>query len=273
MKLKITKIGGVMAMFGIIMALVSFREGIAGMKQPIDLYADETDFSEIGYFDMVTVDVTRVYGAFETITRTRNGVKESEDSYYYVPAYEGDEFRIIGIKINEKEYGIVNQIYEDTYNFELSPEELNISKGVIKTGCVKKMKKKMQNYFYDTLREWQWFDSEEEMKEVALPYYVDPVAAPAGTVTTFFMGLIIFFTGGIAFILGKLAERRQLDASLEQSTVFLHGVSYAKADLAHVNRSVCERKKEEAVRELCAITGLGTAEAAQIIENWRRYYY
>ena len=270
---RIKKIGGLVALVGIIIASVSFRDGIAGMKSPIDLYAEDTDFSEIGYFDMVTVDVTRVYGAYETITRSRNGVKESEDSYYYIPAYEGDEFRIIGIRINEKEYATVNQIYENTYDFDLSPEELNRSKGVIKTGCLKKMKKKMQNYFYDTLREWQWFGSEEELKEVALPYYVDSVASPKSMVTMFLLGLIAFFAGGIAFVLGSREERKQLDASLDQSIVYLHGISYAKADLAHVNRSVQEQNKENAVRELAALTGLSTEEAIQIIENWRKYYY
>ena len=96
------QVGGIIALLGLVFAIVSFREGIAGLKKPIDLYADETNISEIGYFDMVTVDVFEVYGSFATRTTTENGKKTSEESYYLIPAHEGDEYRYIGnLSINK----------------------------------------------------------------------------------------------------------------------------------------------------------------------------
>lgn len=267
------KLGGVLAIAGIVLSVMGFREGIAAFKEPIDLYAMETNISEVGYFDMVTVDVFEVYGSYATKTTTENGKKTNEESYYVIPAHEGDEYRYIGIKVNEKEYKIFDEIYKDTYDYYEGNLTEDKYYGVVKTGCLKKMNKKMQDYYYKTLRDAGWYETDEEMKKEALPYYLDPIANPKSMVPFLLVGVVMALAGGIMFVLGWRSETQKVDKAATQTYVIINGVSYAKADLAHVNRCILNQEKEFAVQELARITGVSMEEATKIADNWRLYYY
>ena len=267
------QVGGIIALLGLVFAIVSFREGIAGLKKPIDLYADETNISEIGYFDMVTVDVFEVYGSFATRTTTENGKKTSEESYYLIPAHEGDEYRYIGIRVPEKEYKIYDKIYKDTYDYYETGVYDTTDYGMVKTGCLKKMKKEMQDYYYSTLKKAEWFEDDATMKAEALPYYLDPIENRKAPVGMLFGGIIAFLVGGILFIFGARGEKKKFDRKAEQTYVVINGISYAKADLARVNQLLQGQEKVFATQELARITGLSLEEAGKITEHWREYYY
>ena len=266
------KLGGVLAIVGVIMVVLGFRNGIAGLKEPVDLYAYETNVSEIGYFDMVTVDVYEVLGAFATNTTTENGRKTNEDSYYMIPAHEGDEYRYIGIRVNEREYDMFDKMYDDTWDY-YDGYLMDLDKHVVKTGCLKKMNKKLQEFYYGALREAGWYETEEEMKAEALPYYIDPVANPKSLVTFLIVGVILAVVGGVLFFLGMKSENRQIDRAAAQTYVMIAGVSYPKSTFAHVNQCVQGQEKIFAAQELADITGLSLDEAGKVIENWRQYYY
>ena len=267
---QIKKIGGVILAVGVIMCIIGFREGVAAMKTPLNLY--EVNVSEIGTFDMVTADVFAVFGTFATKTTTENGSKTSEESYYLIPAYEGDDVRYIGVKVLEKDYATFDAICDDTWDFE-EGYLMELTKHAEKTGCLKKMNKKMLDLYYDSLRKAEWFESDEEMKTYALPYYIDSLANPSSMKSILFVGVFLIVVGGILFPLGWKKQNAEEKKAAEQSYVYINGVSYAKATLAHVNQCIQGQEKMFAVQELARITGMSMEEASVIVENWRQYYY
>ena len=266
------KFGGGLFLLGIILTIISFREGIAGLKGTKNLYELEQGISEVGYFDMVYADVNMVFGAYATRTTTENGRKTGEDSYYLIPAYEGDEWRYIGVKVFEKEYDVFDQMIDDTYDY-MDGYLTELDKHVEKVGVLKKMNKKMQDIYYKQLRTAEWFEDDEEMKHYALPYYIDSVANPKTMVGFFFFSIGAIVVGGVLFVIGYKAENVQINKAAQQTYVMIHGVSYAKAQLAHVNQCINNQEKIFAVQELAQITGLSQEEASNIVENWRQYYY
>ena len=267
----VKKLAGALLVAGLILSVMGFREGIAGLKAPIDDY--DTNISEVGYFDMVTVDVFEVYGTFMTRTTTENGRETNQDSYYMIPAHEGDEYRYIGIRVNQKEYDVFDKIYQDTYDYYEYGEDTDTNYGVVKTGCLKKMSKKMQDFYYDTLREAQWYESDEDMKLEALPYYIDPVADTKSVVIMFLLGVILTLVGGILMVFAIRREKAKYFMATEQSYVVIGGNSYPKSDLARVNQLIKGQEKIFAAQELANITGLSLEEAGKVIEHWREYYY
>ncbi|MCR5461197.1 MAG: hypothetical protein K6F51_15135 [Acetatifactor sp.] len=267
---QIKKFGGIILAVGVILCIFGFREGVAAMKTPVDLY--EVSVSEIGTFDMVTADIYAVFGTFATKTTSENGRKTAEESYYLIPAYEGDDIRYVGVKVLEKDYDTFDAIRDDTWEFE-DGYLVELTKHAEKTGCLKKMNKKMQDLYYDTLREAEWFESEEEMKTYALPYYIDSLANPSSMKTFLFVGVLLAVVGGVLFFVGFKKQNAEEKKAAEQSYVYINGVSYAKASLAHVNQCVLGQEKMFAVQELAQITGMSMEEASMIIENWRQYYY
>ena len=264
--------GGIIFIFGLILGIMGFREGVAGLKAPVDLYALDTNVSEIGYFDMVTADIYEVYGSYATRTTTENGRKTAEDSYYLIPAYEGDDVRYIGIKVNEKEYDLFGKMYDDTWDY-YDGYIFDLTTHIEKTGCLKKMNKKMQEYYYGTLRDAEWFESDAEMKKYALPYYLDPLASPKTMVPFLFISVALMVVGAVLFVIGFKSENVKINKAAAQTYVMINGVSYAKSTLAHVNQCVLGQEKIFAAQELAQITGMSMEEASVIIENWSQYYY
>lgn len=266
------KVGGVLAIMGVFFLILGFREGIAGMRKPVDLYGETTNVSEIGYFDMVEADIYATYGSFATKTTTENGKKTAEESYFLIPAYEGDDVRYIGIKVLEKDYKTFTKICDDTWDWE-EGYLAGLSEHVVKTGCLKKMNKEMQNYYYKALKDAEWFESEAEMKTYALPLYIDTLASPKGMVSFLFVGLGLAVGGAVLFVIGYKKENIQEAKAAQQTYVVIKGVSYSRAELAHVNQCVLGQERIFAAQELSRITGMSVEEASEVVENWRNYYY
>ncbi len=267
---QIKKLGGIVLAVGVIMSIIGFREGVASMRTPLDL--NEVNVSEIGTFDMVTADIYAVFGAFATKTSSENGTKTAEESYYVIRAFEGDEVRYIGVKVLEKDYATFDAICDDTWDF-VDGYLMELTKHAEKTGCLKKMNKKMMNFYYEWFSKAGAFDSEEEMKTYALPYYIDSLANPSSMKSILFVGAVLIVVGGILFPIGWKKQNAEEKKAAEQSYVYINGVSYEKATLAHVNQCIQGQEKMFAVQELARITGMSMEEASVIVENWRQYYY
>lgn len=267
------KLGFAMAFIGAITCFVSFREGIAGLKPAVDLYADETDVSDIGYFDMVNAEVIEVLGSYATKTTTKNGVKQSEESYYIIPAFDGEDVRYIGVKVLEKEYKTFDKMVDDTYNY-FAGYSLDLGNvRVEKTGCLKKMNKEMQKYYYEWFEEAEWYESEEEMKQEVLPIYLDAVVSVKTMRTMFLISVALLVVGAGLGVLGLVKGNGQTQKAVAETYVMINGVSYPKSSLAHVNTCIEGQERIFAAQELAEITGLSLEEAGKIVENWKRYYH
>ena len=75
------KVGLVILFVGLILGFFSFQDSVAAIRPWVDLYAEETDISEISTWDMVEFDVIEIWGSYATKTTTENGRKTAEVGY------------------------------------------------------------------------------------------------------------------------------------------------------------------------------------------------
>lgn len=266
-------IGMVILFLGAIWTFLCFRDGIAAMLPLTDLYGEETDVHDIGYFDMVEVDIYAVYDYFVSEVTTENGVKKDEDFFYIIPAWDasGEEMYYIGVKVDEDDVGPYNKISDITYNYIMGISDELGDTTVHETGCLKKMDDKYYKHFVAWFEEAEWFESEEELEKYVLPLYLDPVNR--GRVRNMLLvGFGMLAVGGGLVIWGIMADRKYSKKVKSQEYVVINGVSYPKSVFAHVNTCIVGKEKIFAIQELRDITGLGLEEAKEVVENWSKYY-
>lgn len=267
------RVGFAVAIIGIMFFFMSFQDGIAAMRPHVDLYEEGVNISEISSWDMIDIDIVDVWGSYATKTETSNGVTRDVLSYYIISAFEGDEVRLIGIGVPEKEYdtfdSIMNNTYEyyGGYSFDMPEETAH------KTGRLKKMNKEMKKYYYEWFEQAEWYESDEEMQAEALPYYIDPIADPSVSIKMMAAGGIVGIVGIVILVIAFILDKKKTYKAQDQTYVMIAGVSYPKHTFAHVNASILGQEKMFAVQELSDITGLSMEEAGEIIENWGKYYY
>ena len=198
----IKRLGMILGMFGVILSAATFREGIAANKASVDLYAEETNVSEIGFFDMVEAEVYAVLDVYATEVTTENGVKKDEDNCYIIPAFNGEETYYIGVKVNDQSYTDFDRIMDNTYDY-LMGYAMDLGDVTVHTqGCLKKMSSKMQGYYYDWFREAEWFESEADMEKYALPLYIDTIYDTGFMKYGIWVGIALALIGGGLFIYG-----------------------------------------------------------------------
>ena len=268
------KWGAAILFMGLIFAIISFREGVAGMHAPVDIYGKdaESDYKEVGTFDMATADIYAILGCFASETVTENGVKTSGSDFYVIPVFSKGETYYIGLKLNEKTEPVkIDEIIkatDDYYNGYTSV----VDGGTIKvTGCIKKMNKKLKGYWYEFFE--GGFDSEEEMKKYAPAVYIDALENPETGVTFLYIAGAMILAGGVLLAIGLRGSSFLEKRATAQTYVVINGVTYPKSTFSHVNNSILNQEKPFAVQELHDITGLDLDECGKIIENWRKYYY
>ena len=267
------KAGWIILFIGLIMGFLSFQDSVAAIRPWVDLYAQDTNISQISTWDMIEFDVIEIWGSYATKTTTENGRKTAECGYYILPAFEGDEYRFIGLQVPEKEYALFDQIMQDTYDYYQEYSDNLGQNTTHKTGRLKKMSKEMQNYYYDWFKQVEWYDTEAEMKAEALPYYIEPIADPMTSVKILGVSIVAILVGGVIVVFGFLRERSKKEKAEEQSYVVIGGITYPKQTFAHVNASILGQEKIFAAQELAEITGISMEEAGEIVEKWNQYYY
>ena len=266
------KFGGAIAFIGAVFLFLSFREGIAAMRPMVDLYGEETNVDEIGYFDMVYADVYAVFGYCASEETTKNGVKQKEDYYYVIPAFKGDDMYYIALKVSEGEQAKYERQTDRTYDYMMGYDEDVFSNTIPAQGTLKKMGSELKKYYYDWFREGEVFESEEEMKEYAMALYIDQNKNPRGPMILMFVGAGALIAGCIILVLGFVRENSVSYKAKNQTYVMINGVSYSKLSLAHVNQSIQNQETVFAAQELSQITGISLEEAGRIIDNWNEYY-
>ena len=266
------KFGGAIAFIGAVFLFLSFREGIAAMRPMVDLYGEETNVDEIGYFDMVYADVYAVFGYCASEETTKNGVKQKEDYYYVIPAFKGDDMYYIALKVSEGEQAKYERQTDRTYDYMMGYDEDVFSNTIPAQGTLKKMGSELKKYYYDWFREGEVFESEEEMKEYAMALYIDQNKNPRGSMILMFVGAGALIAGCIILVLGFVRENSVSYKAKNQTYVMINGVSYSKLSLAHVNQSIQNQETVFAAQELSQITGISLEEAGRIIDNWNEYY-
>ena len=267
------RFGGVLAFIGAIFLILSFREGVAYMLPHVDLYADETNVSDIGSLKMVEAEVYASFDYFASETTTENGRKTSEQFYYIIPAYNGEEMYYIGVKVNQSKSRTLDKIIDITYDYLMGYSDEMGETTVNVTGCLKKMNKEEKKYYFEWFEEMEWFENEKEMNTYALPLYIDDLVKPETNMFMVLGGGAVLLVGVVLLVIGFTLDKRGDKKAADQTHVVIGGVTYPKSTFAHVNQCINSQERAFAAQELHEITGISLEEAGNIIANWSKYYY
>lgn len=264
------KFGLYMLIIGLVFTVCTFRESVAANRRPVDLYAAETNVSDIGSFDMIRTDIYAVLDVFATSFKTSKGNITSKSNCYIIPAFNGDETYYIGIKVNDNSYTQYDKIMDETYEY-LMGYTMDLGETTVEAqGFLKKMDQKTQDLYYDWFRETEWFDSEEEMQKYALPVYINTYHEVGFFKYAIWIGIALMVIGASDLIIAYSMENRKVPSNM--GAVEIYGKLYAKSSLQNINNYVQRGELEYAAQDLSILTGMSNIEAQDVVQHWSNYY-
>ena len=278
-----TRLAFMVFMFSIVAFCFSLQTGVAAHRPTTDLYAEDTDINDIGYFDMVEADIYAVLGSFATeYTPSRFGFTTGTKYYYIipVPTGTGDECYYIGVEASEAGCVPYDRLLTATQKYILGQSETINGFHVHTKGCLKKMNGKLHNYFKEWFEEAQWFESQADLDKYVLPLYISYENGEfssnvlLGSIIGIVLSLLLF----LSMFMDRHKRKKKINQLLKeraesQKYIKIDGISYPKETFAHVNELYRKSKKDEALEELCRLTGMEKIDAKIIIDNWHSYYY
>lgn len=257
-----------------------------------DIYDLEFDITEHGKGGHIKSQLYISLGscASETTTTKKHGatVSSSTDYYYVVPAFDkNDEVYFICVLVDSKDIPAYKAI---TY-YE-NPDPVNFE------GTINELDDEVYKYMYDSTKEWNdeamLYDSDAELKKHVLPLCLQSMKFDSAPL---FIG-IFFVLLALTILMWVLFFRRRSKIKAEasefvvpvhnnstndlydtqgmidnySSSIIIGGISYPKASFDQINAYVNSNEQIKAIKELRDMTGLGLAEAKNIIDNWSSYY-
>lgn len=209
---KVNTFGILAAMLCFLSAVILYAHGLTGvaaLRGPVDLYAQETDINQLSKLTPVEAEIYMSLDYFleETTTRTRDDQVSSidKDYYYIIPAFSGEETYFIGLKVSAKNKKIYDDITDETYAYLMGEsDELGGNTDLVK-GCLRDMDFETYEYFKDWFKDSEWYADEKELEKYVLPLYLEPVNLTNSRVmfiaASIGMAVGIFFA--VLFIRGK----------------------------------------------------------------------
>ena len=171
------------------------------------------------------------------------------------------------------------------------------AKAVSFEGTINELDDEIYDYMLESMKEWNdeagFYASDAELKKHVLPLYLQPMNFDSATANIIVFLVILALTilmWALFFMkrskLNAAAAAFQAQAQYQGNVAFgsdgqvmdasqlvnIYGTSYPKSSLAHINTYVNNHENVIAIKELREITGLGLAEAKNIIDNWSQYY-
>lgn len=179
---KVNTFGTLAAMLCIFSVIILYAHGITGvaaLRTPTDLYAEDTDIGRLSKLTPVKAEIYMSLDYFleETTTRTSNDQISSidKDYYYIIPAFSGEDTYFIGLKVKAKDKKTYDEIVENTYAYFMNDsEELGETTAMVQ-GCLRDMDFESYGYFKDWFKDSEWFADDKELEKYVLPMYLEPV--------------------------------------------------------------------------------------------------
>lgn len=210
---KVNTFGILAAMFCFFSVVILYAHGLTGvaaLRGPVDLYAQETDINQLSKLTPVEAEIYMVLDYFleETTTRTRDDQVSSidKDYYYIIPAFSGEETYFIGLKVTAKNKKTYEEIADITYSYLMGEsDEIGGTTDLVK-GCLRDMDFETYGYFKDWFKDSEWYADEKELEKYVLPLYLEPVNLTNSRVMFIAagIGLVVGILFAILFIRGKV---------------------------------------------------------------------
>lgn len=268
---------------GLILAIVAGislfligKDGIASLQKPVDLYADDTNVTKLGNLKAVEADVYAVLDCYasEVTTTKRNGsvTGQSEDFYYIIPAFNGEETYYIGLKASEKNSRAYDKLADITWEWLSGASSTYGESTEYIAGRMAKMDDELYDYMVEWFQEAEWFETDAEISKYVLPVYISPIISFNNTRILFLVCVAALSVGIVMVVVSMVLEKKRGKAAKEQMVVVINGVSYPKETFDRVNSSIRNKEAIFAVQELRDITGISLEEAQNIVDHWNEYY-
>lgn len=275
MKKGLLTAGAIIGAFCAIILLANAKDGIKTIRPIVDLYAENTDITELSTSQAVEAEIymTLDYFATETTTRTRDGnvVSRDNDYYFIIPAFSGDDAYFIGIRVDGSDYSTFSSISDETYDYLMGYADDFGMTTTTTEGGLAKLDDEMYQYMVEWFEEAQWFENDADIDKYVLPLYIDPFRVNLVR-TMFIIGVLGTILGVVCLILLIMANKKEKTQAKEQTVVVIAGMSYPKATFSRVNQFLAQRETVFAMQELRNITGIGPEEAKEVLDHWSNYY-
>lgn len=275
MKKGLLTAGAIIGIFCVIILIANGKDGIKTIRPIVDLYAEDTDITELSTMQVVEAEIymTLDYFATETTTRTRDGsvVSRDNDYYFIIPAFSGDDVYFIGIRVDGSDYSRYSTISDDTYNYLMGyADDFGMTTDFTEGG-LSKLDDEMYQYMVEWFQEAQWFEDDADIDKYVLPLYIDPFNVNTVRIM-FIIGVVGTILGVVCAVLLLLDSKKNKTKAKEQTVVVIAGMSYPKATFNRVNQFLAQKETLFAMQELRNITGIGPDEAKEVLDHWSSYY-
>lgn len=264
-----------MTLFSFLFFAICYDNIAVLLKKPVDLYAEDTSFSELKEGDYVYVEVFALLGCYaadDWYTQEGNKKTYTDHNFYYlIPvsnASERDVSYYISIKAHEEQRAEFNSVVNDTQDYLMGIESDYGKYAVNGNYRIAALDSELYEFMKDYFRE-SGIDDELISKHV-LPYNLIPVNND--NMIGVIVGAVLFVGGLILFITMSSAIKKEKKKIKEQTEVVINGVSYPKSTFDHMFQDALFQNNK-AVAELCRITGISEEEARKILRHWDKYYY
>lgn len=264
-----------MTLFSFLFFAISFDYISVLLKKPIELYAEDTSFSELKEGDYVHVEVFALldcYAADDWYTQDDDTITYTDHNFYYlIPvsnAEERDVSYYISIKAHEEQKAAFNSVVNDTQDFLMGIESDYGKYAISGNYRIDALDPELYDLMKDYFRGMGLDDT--IISKYVLPYNLMPVNDD--NIIGVVIGVILFVGGLLLFIIMSSSIKKEKKKIKEQTEVVINGVSYPKSTFDHMFQDALFQNAR-AISELCRITGISEEEAKKILRHWDKYYY
>ena len=263
-----------------------WRERIAALCEPVNLFADSCDVTQLEEIDVVSSTISVLYGRYDYT----HDDSISDTAYYYVlPIDTAEQTYYIGIRETKgrksqfrklamktvfdakpTQFLDRNPLQDDAP--ETSAQDNEIRKPIFVEGFLYQMNEQQYNRFQTWLERAGYFESGKTQQGQILPYYI--VERDITKYKKQCVGGLIWTALSIVMLIGSaVVWIRWGKKRKSQTHVTIAGKIYEKEQLAGVNQLIEKLEPMPAIQELSRITGLDMVQAEKIFRHWYDYWY
>lgn len=291
---KITKLGLICLLIGIMGLVISAKEIAISYKEPVDLYEDT--ISEIKEDMAVEADISMVldYCAYEEKTTTNRRFRMLSSTsltyYYIIPAYIGEQTYFICAEVPENKVTTFENLANSTWEYLSNGDETVL--GSYKTeGGIFKMDSEIHSYMKEWFELSGFYENSADIDTYVLPYVFSMFDYDRTKQFMFWMiGIAVAGLAILAFpYIVVLADRNKggmaaevsyaqpqpvqaVNRSLTRTTIEVAGVEYPIEKFAQADFYMKNGHKGRAMEVIKQVAGVSLAEAKLVADNWDQLY-
>lgn len=270
-------LGSIIIMLSGMFIWVGWEDMVTAFHDPADIYEDyPEEYKRFMAVDTELYLVLDQFAGIQTQTRKNGAVVSSHNDYYYIiPVFTENETYYIAAEVDPDERSDYNAVSDLTWDYLTGKADSLGSKTIEFTGGIGKLDKKVYGCMTEWFEEHEYFDDDADIEKYVLPLVLNPFSLQRQKEVAYQMtGLFLLGVLMVCFGLSKGKKKKTVSQPEEpvNSMINIAGVKYPASNFESVNRAVYNGEKIKAIKELREITGIGLAEAKDIVERWNEYW-